>query len=119
MEEGKSASLLEQQRPNVFSMDVANIMPGDRVRIELHYTEMIVSTEGIYEFVFPTVVGPRYASSAAREADNPQDGPGTGGEASDQWVAAPYLEEGKTPPGKYNITVSSPPGPSPAFPAIP
>lgn len=105
-EEGKSASLLEQQRPNVFSMDVANIMPGDRVRIELHYTEMIVSTEGIYEFVFPTVVGPRYASSAAREADNPQDGPGTGGEASDQWVAAPYLEEGKTPPGKYNITVS-------------
>ena len=57
--EGKSASLLEQQRPNVFSMDVANIMPGDTVRIELHYTEMVLSTEGIYQFVFPTVVGPR------------------------------------------------------------
>lgn len=36
--EGKSASLLEQQRPNVFTMDIANIMPGDDVRIELHYT---------------------------------------------------------------------------------
>ena len=54
--EGKSASLLEQQRPNVFSMDVANIMPGDTVRIELHYTELISPTEGVYQFVFPTVV---------------------------------------------------------------
>lgn len=59
--EGKSASLLEQKRPNVFTMDVANIMPGDTARIELHYTEMITSTEGVYEFVFPTVVGPRYS----------------------------------------------------------
>ena len=60
--EGKSASLLEQKRPNVFTMDVANIMPGDTACIELHYTEMITSVEGIYEFVFPTVVGPRYVA---------------------------------------------------------
>lgn len=33
--EGKSASLLEQKRPNVFTMDVANIMPGDAVHIEI------------------------------------------------------------------------------------
>lgn len=32
--EGKSASLLEEQRPNVFTMDVANVMPGDTIRIE-------------------------------------------------------------------------------------
>ncbi len=60
--EGKSASLLEQKRPNVFTMDVANIMPGDTARINLHYTQLITPTEGIYEFVFPTVVGPRYAA---------------------------------------------------------
>ena len=60
--EGKSASLLEQQRPNVFTMDVANIMPGDDVRIELHYTELIEPEENTYQFVFPTVVGPRYPS---------------------------------------------------------
>ena len=94
-EEGKSASLLEQERPNVFSMSVANIMPGDIVRIELHYTELIVSTEKIYEFVFPTVVGPRYSNQLASEA--PQD---------DQWVSSPYLHEGEVPPGKYNITVN-------------
>ena len=44
--EGKSASLLEEKRANVFTMDVANIMPGDTVRIELHYTEMMQSAEG-------------------------------------------------------------------------
>ncbi|MCL2322515.1 MAG: VWA domain-containing protein [Oscillospiraceae bacterium] len=95
--EGKSASLLEEQRPNVFTMNVANIMPGDTVHIELHYTELITSTEGTYEFVFPTVVGPRYVSNT-KDTDNDSVG--------DQWVATPYLKEGNLPPGKYNITVN-------------
>jgi len=92
--EGKSASLLEEQRANVFTMDVANIMPGDEVRIELHYTEMISPAEGIYEFVFPTVVGPRYAGA---ESETEED---------DDWVASPYLGEGSTPQGSYDITVN-------------
>ena len=58
--EGKTAALLEQERPNVFSMNVANILPGDDVQVELHYTELIAPDEGRYGFVFPTVVGPRY-----------------------------------------------------------
>lgn len=70
---GKSASLLEQKRPNVFTMDVANIMPGDTVHIELHYTQLITPTEGIYEFVFPTVVGPRYAAPSAADHNNPDN----------------------------------------------
>lgn len=68
-EEGKSASLLEQRRPNVFTMDVANVMPGDTARIELHYTELVATTEGVCEFVFPTVVGPRYITP--EDADSP------------------------------------------------
>ncbi|MBO5486711.1 MAG: trypsin, partial [Eubacterium sp.] len=93
--EGKSASLLEQQRPNVFTMDVANIMPGDTARIELHYTELINPTDGIYEFIFPTVVGPRFASPSE-----------SGNSGADAWVETPYLPEGETPPGTYNITVN-------------
>lgn len=93
--EGKSASLLEQKRSNVFTMDVANIMPGDTVNIELHYTELITPEEGNYQFVFPTVVGPRY--SEPEEAKN-QDANG--------WVESPYLESGSTITGKYNITVN-------------
>lgn len=91
--EGKSASLLEEQRPDVFTMDVANIMPGDSVRIELLYTELISPAEGIYQFVFPTVVGPRYASPSA-END------------TDDWVESPYLPEGTAFPGKYDINVN-------------
>lgn len=93
--EGKSASLLEQQRPNVFTMDVANVMPGDNIGIELHYTEMITPSEGVYQFVFPTVVGPRYV--------NPDQ---EGTEDSGQWTATPYLEDGRTAEGKYDIVVN-------------
>ncbi|MDP1691196.1 MAG: VIT domain-containing protein [Burkholderiaceae bacterium] len=58
--EGRTAALLDQQRPNVFQMSVAHILPGDEVRVELRYTELLLPTEGRYRFVYPTVVGPRY-----------------------------------------------------------
>ena len=58
--EGKTAALLEQHRANVFQMHVGNILPGDDVRVELAYTELLVPTDGVYRFVYPTVVGPRY-----------------------------------------------------------
>lgn len=63
--QGKTATLLEQHRPNVFQMSVANILPGDDVAVELRYTELLTPTDGQYGFVFPTVVGPRYNSPAA------------------------------------------------------
>lgn len=59
---GKTASLLEQLRPNIFRMNVSNILPDDSITVELAYTETIVPEEGVYEFVYPTVVGPRYNS---------------------------------------------------------
>ena len=62
---GKTASLLEEDRPNVFSMNVANILPKDRIEVELHYTELLVPTDGTYELVYPHVVGPRYVERDA------------------------------------------------------
>lgn len=79
--EGKTAALLEQQRPNVFQMNVANILPGDDVRVEMHYTELMVPTDGRYQFVFPTVVGPRYNGSAGKESHQ-----------SEPWISTPYLK---------------------------
>lgn len=90
--EGKSAALLEQQRPNVFSMVVANVMPGDDIRVELHYSELLVPTDGTYEFVYPTVVGPRYStkfeSSAAED---------------DKWVKNSYTHQGEAPTYTFGI----------------
>ncbi|HSO76185.1 MAG TPA: VIT and VWA domain-containing protein [Blastocatellia bacterium] len=90
---GKSASLLEQNRPNVFSMSLANIMPGDQIEIELSYTELLAPTDGIYEVVFPTVVGPRYSSQP--ESSAPQE---------DRWVRSPYLRTGNNPGSTLHIS---------------
>jgi Ca-activated chloride channel family protein len=92
---GKSASLLEQQRPNVFSMNVANIMPGESVSVELHYSELLVPEEGKYEFVFPTVVGPRYSTI-----------PEAGAADHHQWLKNPYLTEDKEPTSRFAMEVT-------------
>jgi Ca-activated chloride channel homolog len=57
---GNVASLLDQERPNIFTQSVANIMPGERVNVTISYVETLKYDEGSYEFVFPMVVGPRY-----------------------------------------------------------
>lgn len=80
--EGKSASLLAQKRPNVFSMDVANIAPGDEVVMELDYTEILDAEAGIYEFIYPGVVGPRYGGDAPESREEVR------------WVSNPYLRQG-------------------------
>ena len=69
---GKIASLLDQERPNVFTQSVANILPGDQVKITISYVETLKYEEGAYEFVFPMVVGPRYVpgTSTGRRRGN-------------------------------------------------
>ncbi len=57
---GKVASLLDQERPNIFTQSVANILPGEQVKITISYVETLKYENGAYEFVFPMVVGPRY-----------------------------------------------------------
>ena len=57
---GQVASLLDQERPNVFTQSVANVMPGESVTVVISYVETLKYEAGTYEFVFPMVVGPRY-----------------------------------------------------------
>jgi Ca-activated chloride channel homolog len=92
---GQSASLLEQERPNVFTMNVANIMPGDQVLVELKYIEALVPVDRIYQFVYPTVVGPRYSGSADEIAS-----------AGEGWNANPYTKEGIAPLYEFDIKVN-------------
>ena len=60
---GLTASLLEQERPNVFQMSLANIQPGDSITVRMVYTELLVPTGGVYQFVFPNIVGPRFTTN--------------------------------------------------------
>jgi len=93
--EGKTATKLDQERPNVFTMSVANVLPKDHVEVELAYTELLVPSQGVYQFVYPTVVGPRYAGGAtARPA------------ASTAFVSTPYLHAGQPAPSAFDIGVT-------------
>ena len=57
---GHVASLLDQERPNIFTQSVANILPNANITITISYVELLRYDEGSYQFVFPMVVGPRY-----------------------------------------------------------
>lgn len=57
---GQVASLLDQERPNIFTQSVANILPGEKIKITISYVETLKYANGAYEFVFPMVVAPRY-----------------------------------------------------------
>ncbi|HEY0405901.1 MAG TPA: TonB-dependent receptor [Pyrinomonadaceae bacterium] len=61
---GQVASLLDQERPNIFTQSVANIMPGERVTVVISYVETLKYEDGSYQFVFPMVVGERYIPSS-------------------------------------------------------
>ncbi|HEY2901051.1 MAG TPA: VIT and VWA domain-containing protein, partial [Polyangia bacterium] len=89
--EGKRAALLEQERTNVFTMNVANIMPGDQIGVALDYSEMLVPEDTVYELVYPTVVGPRYTGGA-----DP---------VKDRWMANPHLPAGTPEPYAFDVRV--------------
>lgn len=92
---GKNAALLEQQRPNVFTMAVANIMPGDHVEVQLTYSEMLIPEQRTYQFVYPTVVGPRYSNTPESAAPE-----------TSKWVKSPYLHQGEPSPATFSIEVN-------------
>jgi Ca-activated chloride channel family protein len=102
--EGRSASLLEQKRPNVMQMAIANVLPGDEIAVDLRYTETIVPTDGTYRFVFPTVVGPRYNGGFSA------DGEASESHKAEGWVAQPTLPQGKRSNATFALsaTIRSP-----------
>lgn len=59
-EEGKAASLLTQHRPNMFTQNIANLMPQLPIKVTLKYVQQLPKIDNAYELVVPMVVGPRY-----------------------------------------------------------
>jgi len=87
--EKKVASLLEQHRPNVFQTKVANILPGNTVTVEIEFTELLSPEEMIYEWVFPTVIGPRYSGESGTQ---------------EEWVDSPFIESNSTKQNLEQLT---------------
>lgn len=91
---GHVASLLDQERPNIFTQSVANIEPGVEIDITISYSETLEWKDGLFQFVFPMVVGPRYVPGQAT-------GPGGQGFAppTDQVPDADRITPKPTPEG--------------------
>ena len=102
--EGKTAALLEQHRPNVFQMNVANILPGEDVAVELRYNELLVPADGNYQFVFPTVVGPRYAGTAVKAQSEASSGQALA--HAQVFPAQPVLRAGEVSPAAFNLKLN-------------
>lgn len=83
---GKKASLLSQQRSNIFTTEVANIAPGERIQITIGYQQTVGFKDGRFDLRFPMVIRPRYNPKAAvfGQVNLPQDQ-----ENPSQWQMAP------------------------------
>lgn len=66
---GQVASLLDQERPNIFTQSVANITPGAKVEIEISYVQLLKFQDGAFEFTYPMVVGPRYIPETVQDPE--------------------------------------------------
>lgn len=86
--QGKTATLLTQSRPNVFTMNLANVLPKDRLEVTLEYSELLIPERGTYEWVFPTVVGPRYLNGSEQNAE---------------FASAPYQHAGAVPHATFSL----------------
>jgi Ca-activated chloride channel family protein len=62
--EGKTAALLDQERPNLFTLSVANLVPHEQVQVSLQYVDLLEYADGGYRFVYPMTVGPRFNPGA-------------------------------------------------------
>ncbi len=75
IQEGKRASIAEEERPGVFTMRVGNILPGERVAIHLTLAGALPYEDGTATFRFPLVVAPKYIPGTP--IDGEQVGTGT------------------------------------------
>jgi Ca-activated chloride channel homolog len=109
-ERGQTASLLTQERPNVFTQSVANIAPGGTVKITITTFETLVEERGTFEYVFPMVVGPRYIPGGAVAAPSPSVGGGGSSPATTvvpdaDRITPPVLKPGERSGHDIGLTV--------------
>ncbi|MBN2344561.1 MAG: VWA domain-containing protein [Deltaproteobacteria bacterium] len=107
---GKTAALLEQNRPNIFTQKVGNIPPGEKVTVTLTYLELLPYEQGVSSFVFPTVVGPRYIPQGAPTGlpdKNPQGRVADNARVPDaSAITPPSFAEGETGAHRIDLRIT-------------
>jgi len=104
--EGRKTSLMEQRRPNIFTVSVANIGPGEKVIVELEYQNTAAYDNGIFSLRFPTAIGPRYLP-ANEGVTLSQNSPLSSTAATKQVKDADCLSPPATAPGEDAVNPTS------------
>ncbi len=103
---GRVASLLDQERPNIFTQSVANIMPGEKVEITIKYVETLNYDDGYFKFVFPMVVAPRFIPGLPSGKQGTGWAPDTTSVPDASRITPPVAEKGKRAGHDIDLTVS-------------
>src|SRR5215510_6353372 len=104
--EGRVAALLDQERPNLFTQSVTNIMPGATVKVTISYVETLPYEDGVYEFTFPMVVGPRYIPGTTKPDDGKPATAGTDQVPDAARITPPHMPAGMRPGHDVSLEVA-------------
>jgi Ca-activated chloride channel family protein len=109
---GRRAAIAEQERPDVFTMRVGNILPGERVIVTLTLAGQLSYEDGEATFRFPLVVAPRYIPGAPLEGGQVGDGYAVDTDAvpDASRITPPVLLPGFPHPVRLGIEVDLDPG---------
>lgn len=94
--QGYVASLLTQERPNIFTQSVANIEPGKQIDIHIRYFHTLAYEDGWYAWHFPMVVGPRFNPPGSTDGIGavPRNQPGASGQSTEVQYLKPTERSG-------------------------
>ncbi len=92
---GHVAALLDQERPNIFTQSVANILPGNKIQVKIRYFETLPYVDNDYTFAFPMVVGPRFIPGTPTSEEKRGWSPNTTDVPDASRITPPVLEPGQ------------------------
>jgi Ca-activated chloride channel family protein len=111
---GQRAAIAEEDRPDVFTMRVGNILPAERVTVRLTLDQPLPYEDGAARFRFPLVVAPRYIPGAPLDEAGPAAGsgvePDTDAVPDASRISPPVLLPGFPNPVRLSLTVDVDPG---------
>jgi len=103
---GKRTALLEQERPNIFTQSVANIQPGEEIVITIRYVQALKYDRGVYRYVFPMVVGPRFIPGAPTGKKGTGWAPDTSTVPDASRITPPVIKPGRRSGHDISLTVT-------------
>ncbi|MEV5324222.1 VIT domain-containing protein [Nonomuraea sp. N2-4H] len=108
LREGKRAAIAEEDRPDVFTIRVGNILPGERVSVHLSMSQPLPYEDGAATFRFPLVVAPRYIPGSPIDGPAAGDGtaPDTGAVPDASRISPPVLLPGFPNPVRLSLAAT-------------